>query len=68
MAVTATGAALTNAIKKRLSSQGTDISGNRLESVMLDVMATITANSGTAIADAVAEVAQCPTRPFVYGA
>jgi hypothetical protein len=67
MAVTTTGNALITAIKKRSSSEGIDISNNHAQSLMLDIMVTITANSGSAVSDATTEIAANPQRPFVYG-
>jgi hypothetical protein len=70
MASTVTGKAIQSAISKRLTSQGRESGGGastQYETIMLDVMVAITANSATAIADAAAEVVQNPARPFVFG-
>lgn len=55
------------ALRKRLQSEGFKADPTQLQTIMLDIMTAISANSGTVVSDASTELTNSPARPFVFG-
>jgi hypothetical protein len=64
---TVTGAAMYTAIQKRLQARGAKVGQEQLQSLALDCMAVISANSSGCVSDASTELTNSPQRPFVFG-
>jgi hypothetical protein len=56
-----------NAIKKRTQSQGAKLEPEQIQTLALDIMATVNSDSSFAISQALTEIANNPQRPFVFG-
>ena len=64
---TVTGVDIFNALQKRLTTQGHQLSDRELLTLTVDVMAIINTDSGNAVTHAGQEIAANVVRPFIRG-
>lgn len=64
LASTPTGLDIVAALRKRLSTQGFQLTDSQLHTLMVDVMVVINTDSVNATSNATSEIAAHPQRPF----